>query len=164
MIEVIQRSAVGLFAVFIILAGVYAAVPQGADPELSRPADRFDAKNAVGATVDTLVTDFGRNEVSANDKWNAASLRLVGYVSNITDTNPPVIRIKGSTDYAVSAETPAREEVAAVQDGETVELLCVGASSSYGMITAHDCVIFYHGKRRKSDPYWPSPDALQDPL
>lgn len=139
-----------------------ATAPESSDETFTEPA--MDAADPVNVTVDKLVVDFGENEVAANRKWSAIPIRLTGYVKAINDLAVPELKVKAIGDYWMTAEVPDRDTVAEVKDGETVDLLCQGASSAYGSITAHSCWIDYHGKRRNSDPYWPDPYAIQDPL
>lgn len=146
---------------FFGLAACGGPVPSSDEQD---PQNFYDDASAVHATVSDLVIAFGENEVAANRKWNSASIRLVGYIGTTVDASPPEVSVKGDGDYPVTAEIPNRDEAAALKDGETVELLCAGASSSYGVITAHNCAVGYHGKRRSTDPLWADPNAIQDPL
>lgn len=115
-------------------------------------------------TADDLLVSFADNEVAANNEWSRASISLVGYSVGTEDGKIPTVEIKAQADRSINAELQTRDAAASIRFGETVELLCLGATAQYGMVTAHDCEVSYHGKRREKDPYWASPAAIQDPL
>lgn len=150
------------FAVFAVATTEQPASAIAQDD--AQQVDSFDPTNLRRVNVDDLMVDFTDNEVAANDKWLGESIALVGYSVGTTDGKEPTVELKGQGFRSMEAQLQTRDQAAAIRYGETVELLCLGASSKYGAVTAHDCELSYHGKRRKKDPYWATPAAIQDPL
>lgn len=168
--ERVERVFLGTAVTLVIGGALWAAATSNptplspADEILDQQGDDFDASDLRRVTVDDLLISFADNEVAGNNEWSRASISLVGYSVGTEDGRMPTVEVKAQGNRSLKAELQTRDAAASIRFGETVELLCLGATAQYGVVTAHDCELSYHGKRREKDPYWATPDALQDPL
>lgn len=112
--------------------------------EAAQPAEpAFDASTAITIDADDLSSEFGANEVAANQKFNSTPLILTGSIGNVEEgslgRDGPEVHFQ--TSPPVIARIADRQRAASLSPQDRVTLHCRGAKVEYTLVIASLCEV-----------------------
>jgi hypothetical protein len=126
--------------------GLIAFAGKSAADKQAKEKQEFEDQKAMEVSAETLIADYGKNEIAGDQKYKGKKLKVTGEIKSIASgiNDEPTIHLGkvGELEFeTVMVEDLDKSTAAKLEKGKTITVICKGNGEFIGSPVLKDCKI-----------------------